>query len=158
MRPVSLKEGNRLVGLWHSHHKRVRIHKFCIGAFVDDAEVGVVIVGTPVAQALNNGTTFEVTRLCTNGSPNAASRLLGAAWKASKAMGVKRLVSYTRKDEAGTSYLAAGWRRTAKVKGREWTSGNKANRWLPGMYEPATEIVDRVRWEQAAEGHKTFEH
>lgn len=31
-----------------------------------------------------------------------------------------------------------------------WDGGNKADRWLPGLYVPTTEIVDRVRWEVSA--------
>lgn len=26
--------------------------------------------------------------------------------------------------------------------------GNRKTRWLPGLYLPSTEIVDRVRWER----------
>lgn len=156
VRPTSLAEANAVVARWHSHHRPVRGHKFSLVAEVQEhAEaptllVGVAIIGRPVAQALDNGRTYEVTRLCTNGHPNAASRLLGAAWRAAKAMGVLRMVSYTRSDEDGTSYKAAGWRRVAEVEGRPWCTGNKADRWLPGLYVPTTEVVDRVRWEVAA--------
>lgn len=150
LRPLSLAEANRLVSLWHSHHKPARGHKFSIGAFADAVPVGAVIVGRPAAPSLDNGITFEVTRLVTNGHKNAASRLLGAARKAAFAMGVKRLISYTRHDEHGTSYRAAGWVQTATTVGRGWNSGNKALRWLPGLYEPTTEVVDRVRWEATA--------
>lgn len=146
VRPVTLKEANRVIAAWHSHHCPVRGHKFSICAWTHEL-VGVIIVGRPVAQALDDGLTFEVTRLCTAGYPNAASRLLGAAWRASRAMGVRRLVSYTRADEAGTSYRAAGWREVAAVDGRPWTGGNKSERWLPGLYQATTEVVDRVRWE-----------
>lgn len=62
-------------------------------------------------------------------------------------MGIRRLVSYTRADEAGTCYRAAGWVATAVTGPREWTTGSQAGRWLPGLYVPSTEIVDRVRWE-----------
>lgn len=155
VRPMSLAEANAVVVRWHSHHRPVRGHKFSLAAIVPNEwhgvdVVGAVIVGRPVAQAMDDGRTYEVTRLCTNGHPNAASRLLGAAWRAAKAMGVLRMVSYTRGDEDGTSYKAAGWRRVAEVKGRGWVTGNKADRWLPGLYEPTTEVVDRVRWEVAA--------
>ena len=150
LRPVTRDEANRVVAAWHSHHKPVRSHRFAIGAYVEGECVGVVIVASPVARLLNDGTTFEVVRLCTNGHRNAASRLLGAAWRAAKAMGVKRMVSYTREDEPGTCYVAAGWSPVAKTKAEGWNHGNKAMRWLPGLYEPTTEIVRRVRWEVAA--------
>ena len=147
LRPMSLKQANGVVAKWHSHHKPVIGHKFSVGVFDQEECEGCVIVSRPVAQALDDGVTFEVTRLCTNGRKNAASMLLGSAWRASRAMGVRRLVSYTREDEHGTSYKAAGWLVAGKVKGRPWVTGNKVQRWLPGLYTPSTEIVDRVRWE-----------
>lgn len=150
LKPATLRDANALVARWHSHHKPVRGHLFSIGAYHKGECVGVVIVGRPVAAGLQDGTTYEITRLCTNGHRNAASKLIASAWRAARAMGVVRMVSYTRLDELGTCYRAAGWRPVSNVKGREWTSGNKRERWLPGLYQATTEIVDRVRWEVAA--------
>jgi hypothetical protein len=147
LRPMSVRAANELVRRWHSHHKPVQGARWCIGAYVDGDQVGAVIVGNPVAPALCDGKTLEVTRLVTNGEKNVATRLLGGAWRAAKAMGCKRLVSYTRQDESGHCYLAASWKPVARTKGRGWDSGNKQLRWLPGIYEPTTEIVDRTRWE-----------
>jgi len=76
-----------------------------------------------------------------------ASRLLGAIWGAAKSLGFTRAVSYTRIDEPGTSYKAAGWVATHRAKGRAWDEGNKPGRWLPGLFEPTTETIDRIRWE-----------
>ena len=158
VRPSTRDEANAVVLKWHSHHKPVRAHRFALAAEVFDESdcpelVGIVIVASPVARALNDGRTFEVVRLCTNGYKNAASFLLGAAWRTCKAMGVRRLVSYTREDEHGTCYRAAGWRVTKQVRGEKWNHGNKSQRWLPGVYEPATEVVNRVRWEQSLLGN-----
>ena len=147
LRPLTLKAAREWVAERHSHHTAPVGHLWSIGAYVDDALVGCVVVSRPVAPALQEQGCLEVTRLCTDGYPNAASRLLGAAWGAAKAMGCRRLVSYTRDDEGGTSYRAAGWLAVATTKGREWTSGNKEARWLPGMYQPSSEVRDRVRWE-----------
>jgi hypothetical protein len=149
LRPITLRAANQHVSKHHRHHKPVRGCVFCISVVHCGEICGVVIVGRPVAPGLQDGVTFEVTRLCLiDGAPkNAASRLLGAAWRASKAMGVRRLVSYLRADESGDSYRAAGWVRAAGVKGREWNTGNKRERWLPGLYIPTTEIIDRTRWE-----------
>ncbi len=148
--PITRDKANAFVTLNHRHHKAVRSHRFAVSVSVDGAMVGVVIVASPVAWPLDDGKTFEVVRLCVrSGCQNVSSRLLGASWRASKAMGVVRLVSYTRADESGSCYLAAGWRPVARVRGRDWTTGNKAQRWLPGLYVPSTETVDRVRWEIA---------
>jgi len=147
LKPFTLAEANDLVRKWHSHHKPVVGYKFAIGAIKHGNIVGGVIVGRPVASGYNDGFTFEVTRLITNGENNVASMLLGAAWRASKAMGVTRMVSYTRVDEKGTSYKAAGWKQTGIIKGKEWKFGNKDLRWLPNLYIPTTQIIDRIRWE-----------
>lgn len=48
---------------------------------------------------------------------------------------------------ASTGIRAAGWRPVARVDGRAHDTGNRRGRWLPGIVEPTTEIVDRVRWE-----------
>lgn len=152
LRPLSLAVANDAIRRWHRHHKPVRAHRFAIGACVAGELVGAVIVGNPVARQLaRDPLVAEVTRLVTNGEvPHVASRLLGAAWRAAHAMGVTRMVSYTREDEPGTCYRAAGWIPVAEVRGREWAGVNKPGRWLPGLYSPATEIVDRMRWERVA--------
>jgi len=149
--PITLEEAQRLVSLYHSHHKAPRRVKLAIGWEEASELVACVVFEAPKAEALaRERTTWEVSRLCIG--PKAprycASRLLGAASRAAEACGVERLVSYTRQDEAGTCYRAAGWHPAALVRGREHTSGNRALRWLPGLYEPTTEIVDRVRWER----------
>lgn len=147
LRPLGRDQANGFVRLHHRHHKPVQGYRFAVGAYLEGELVGAVIVGNPSAPALCNGRTFEVTRLCTVGDHNVASRLLGAAWRASKAMGVVRLVSYTRADETGHCYKASGWLPVKHVRGENWDHGNKRTRWLPGFYDPSTEIVDRVRWE-----------
>lgn len=152
--PIELKVANATVAMWHSHHKPVVGHKFSIGATVNDVLRGIVIVSRPVSPPLDDGFTREVTRLCCIGvdadpdSKNVASKLLGAATSACEATGVRWVISYTRKDEDGACYKAAGWVALHETKGRPWTSGNKSTRWLPGFYEPSTEIVDRIRWER----------
>lgn len=154
--PLELAGAQRMVTEHHRHHQKPRGHLFSIGAEHFDGPsagelAGAVIVGRPVAQALQDGFTWEVTRLACRGGEidkNVASKLLGAAATAAFARGIRLLVSYTRKDEDGTCYKAAGWVPVADVKGRGWDSGNKDQRWLPGLYEPTTEIVDRIRWEK----------
>jgi hypothetical protein len=159
IRPISLGDANRVVSEWHSHHDPVVGHKFSVSAYVDDRLEGVVIVSRPVAPALQqDGRTLEVTRLCCRGredggAKDVASALLARSWDATCAQGYRLLISYTRKDEKGSCYKAAGWAPVHETKGREWTSGNKAGRWLPGFYEPSTEIVDRVRWERRPVEH-----
>ena len=149
VKPLSLKEANRHVKRFHSHHRPVVGHKFSLGAFDDAALVGVIIVGRPVSFHLAaSGLIWEVTRLCTTGHKNAASFLLGRSWRAASAMGIERLVSYTRVDEAGTCYKAAGWVQAAKTNAKAWVKDARRQPWLPGTFEPTTEVIDRIRWER----------
>lgn len=145
LRPIGLKQANAFVARWHNHHDPVVQCRWSMGAFVEGLLVAVAIIEDPKAAALRGA--LEVSRLATDRAPHAASKLLGRVTRDSLDTGWRRLISYTRADEEGRCYRAAGWWPTAEVDGRAWITGNKATRWLPGMYEPSTEIVDRVRWE-----------
>lgn len=147
--PCGRAEAQRFVQDHHSHHRAHVGELFAQRLVVDDRTVAVVVVGRPVAQSLQKAGAWEVTRLTVGpDAPHcAASKLLAAAWQVARVYGCRRLVSYTRSDEAGTCYRAAGWVATATVKGQPHTHGNRSLRWLPGFYEASTEIVDRVRWE-----------
>lgn len=92
--PMTLKEANAYVEQHHRHHGPVVGHKFSIGLSDGEKIVGVAIVGRPVARHLDDGWTLEVNRLCTDGTRNACSMLYSAAWRAARAMGYKRLVTY----------------------------------------------------------------
>lgn len=116
--PVTFKAASAYVAEYHRHNKPPVGMKFCIGA-ADDAElVGVAIIGRPVARHFDDGLTLEVTRTCTDGTPNVNSLLYGAAWRAAKALGYVRLVTYTQADESGASLRAAGWRVIAERTAR----------------------------------------
>jgi len=89
---------------------------FAISVADDDAVVGVAIVGRPVSRILDDGLTAEVTRLCAlEGSKNACSMLYAACWRAARAMGYCRLVTYTLQSEQGASLRAAGYRLIGKA-------------------------------------------
>jgi hypothetical protein len=80
-----------------------------VGLAVDDELVAVAMAGRPVARLLDDGRTLEVLRVCTLGHDNACSRLYGALARAAKALGWKRLITYTLASEPGTSLRAAGF-------------------------------------------------
>ena len=81
--------------------------------------VGVCIVSRPVARTYQDGLTLEVSRTATDGTKNANSMLYGAAWRATKALGYGRLITYTQADESGASLRAAGWRVIAERSARK---------------------------------------
>lgn len=109
--PLKFRDACAFVEAWHRHNAPPRGMVFCLGAADDtDTLVAVAIAGRPVARHLDDGLTLEVTRTATDGTANANSLLYGAAWRAAKALGYHRLVTYTQAEESGTSLRAAGWR------------------------------------------------
>lgn len=118
--PVTLSEANAFVSAHHRHHRPVVGHKFSIGISDGKEVIGVVIVGRPVSRHLDNGWTLEVNRCCTNGSKNGCSALYGAAWRAAKALGYKRLITYTLPAEGGASLRGAGWALVGETGGGNW--------------------------------------
>lgn len=118
--PITLSEANAYVAERHRHHKPVPGAKFCV-AVSDGGQVrGVAIVGRPVARRSDDGWTLEVNRCCTDGTRNACSMLYGASWRAAKALGYSRLITYTLPDESGASLRGAGWRCIGKRGGGNW--------------------------------------
>lgn len=106
--PISLAEANQYVSEHHRHHKPVVGHKFSVGCTDGENIVGVAIVGRPVARYLDDGWTLEVNRLCTDGTRNACSMLYAAAWRAVRAMGYRKLITYILDTEPGTSLHCRG--------------------------------------------------
>ena len=111
---MSLQKAFDFIARHHRHHRPPRGAKFAAGATLVGELVGVATVGRPVSRQLDDGFTAEVTRLTSDGTRNACSFLLGAAWRASKAVGYRRLVTYTLTEEQGASLR----RFTARAKGR----------------------------------------
>jgi hypothetical protein len=71
--------------------------------------------------------------------------LYAAAWRASKALGFRRLVTYTQQGESGASLRAAGW--TVIAKRPPHPGWNRPSR----PREPrGTENVQRYLWETCA--------
>ena len=123
--PISFKQACDFVAEYHRHHKPPIGHKFSIGVAKDGEIVGVAIIGRPVARHRDNGITLEVTRLCTDGTKNACSKLYAAAWRAARAMGYSRLGTYILGSEKGTSLVAAGWKLVGKTQGGSWSCGSR---------------------------------
>lgn len=120
IQPITFREANSFIEQHHRHHKPQWGCKFCIAVNDGEKVVGVIVVGRPVSRHLDNGWTAEVTRCCTDGTPHAPSKLYAAAWRAARAMGYKRLITYTLKTEPGTSLIASGWRLVGLAGGGTW--------------------------------------
>lgn len=140
--PVAFADACAFVQMWHRHHNAPQGCKFCIGVAEGEVLCGVAIVGRPVARLLQDGMTLEVTRTATDGTANANSMLYGAAWRAAKALGYRRLVTYTQAGEAGGSLRGAGWRVVAERPPRPGWDTPSRPRELRG-----TEGIARTLWE-----------
>lgn len=103
---------------------------------------GVAVAGRPVARLLQDGFTAEVTRLCTDGAPNACSMLYRALWRAVRALGYRRLVTYTLPEEGGASLRAAGFALIGEAGGGTWHR--------PANGRPRVDLhptQEKLRWE-----------
>jgi hypothetical protein len=121
IQPIDFAEAKEFVTQHHRHHKPPVGHKFSVAANDGARVVGVVIVGRPVARGLDDDYTLEVSRLATDGTRNACSMLYRAAWRAAKALGYRRLVTYTLPEEGGASLRAAGFRLIGQAGGGSWS-------------------------------------
>jgi hypothetical protein len=125
--PVTFADACGFVAMHHRHHRPPVGHKFSIGvADGDDRLVGVATVGRPVARSYDDGLTLEVNRSATDGTGNVNSMLYGAAWRAAKALGYRKLITYTQAGESGASLRAAGYRVVAELPARNgWTTPSR---------------------------------
>lgn len=145
--PMTLREANAFVEQHHRHNNPTRGGKFAIGASDGTELWGVAIVGRPIARLLDDGFTAEVTRTCTRpGAPKGCNSLLyGAAWRACRAMGYRKLVTYTLTTESGASLRGAGWKIVAECKPQDWNRSGRPRDWQP-IYGQ-----QKLRWEVEAD-------
>ena len=143
--PITLKQSKDFVAQHHRHNKPHTGHKLSIGLADSSGNlIGVISVGRPVARALDDGFTAEVSRSCTLGHKNANSMLYGAAWRACKAMGYLRCITYTQKNESGSSLRASGWIIDKNLPPRKsWAESSKSSN---VKRDSRFGGVERVRW------------
>lgn len=123
--PMNLDEANAFVAAHHRHHKPVVGYKFAMGVAEGETVRGVAIVGRPVARRLDDGWTLEVNRVCTDGVRNGCSMLYAASWRAAKALGYRRLITYTMPEEGGASLRGAGWKLLGMRGGGNWNAPSR---------------------------------
>lgn len=153
--PVTLREARSYVEQYHRHHRMPQGGLFAIGATDGESIRGVAIVGKPVARMLSDGWTAEVVRPCTDGTRNACSMLYSACWRAARAMGYRRLITYTLPEEGGASLLASNWRCIGEAGGGSWSRKDRPRvdthptqsklRWQVDRCDPCTPRHGRDR-------------
>jgi hypothetical protein len=146
---VTFRAACSFVAELHRHNKPPRGHKFSVGLFDGERMVGVAMAGRPVARAFDDGLTVEVNRTCTDGTRNANSMLYGAVWRAAKAMGYRRCITYTQADESGASLKAAGFVKVKDLPARaSWAESSVK---LKGIRDAVGNGgVPRILWELRA--------
>lgn len=146
--PVTFKVACAFVAALHRHNKPPRGHKFSIAVRGEGGIVGVAMCGGPVARHFDDGLTLEVNRTCTDGTRNANSMLYGAAWRAAKAMGYLRCVTYIQAAETGASLRAAGWVKVKSLPARgSWAASTKDSTLLAMRDPVGNGGMDRELWE-----------
>lgn len=138
--PCSVTRAKAVVDSWHRHHGSSTSALYAAAVATEDGTVrGVALIGRPVARLLDDGWTLEVTRVATDGTPNACSALYGIARRLAVALGYVKLITYTRADEPGSSPRGAGFTDEGAIRARSWD--------MPGRPRTdKTEIVQRRRW------------
>lgn len=131
IRPITLREAQAFVNQHHRHHKASVGHKFSIGVFVGERMAGCAICGRPVSRVLDDRYTCEVTRLCTDGTKNACSMLYGACARIAKAMGYKKIITYTLLSETGASLKASGFSCEGIAGAGIWTGERHRDNGVP---------------------------
>lgn len=137
--PCDFYTASLFVKSLHRHNKPPVGHKFSIACYDGDRLCGVCMVGRPVGRYLDDGFTLEVNRCCTDGTRNACSMLYGAAQRAAKALGYRRIVTYTLESENGSSLRASNWICDGQAGNTHW-SGQR--------YEQCELVLGemKVRW------------
>lgn len=142
--PCTIDQANAFVRRMHRHHGSIPVARLAF-AVVDESSLvrGVAIVGRPCNTHLDDEWTLEVRRVCTDGCPNACSALYAAAWKAVRAIGYRRLVTYTLPEEGGASLRAVGWKEVKGCGGKRWNHKGRTRQENPLF------LVKKSRWEIA---------
>lgn len=96
IRPTHLKPAREFVGKYHRHNIPPVGGKFAISCFEGERLCGVAICGRPTARKLDDGTTLEIYRNCTDGTRNACTKLYGACVRIARDMGDTRRSLPTR--------------------------------------------------------------
>lgn len=142
--PCTIQDAKIFVDEHHRHHRAPLSGLFAVAVMSDElAIVGCAIVGRPTARGNQDGFTAEVTRLVTDGTKNAPSMLYRACWRAARAIGYRRLVTYTLASEPGTSLRAAGFVVVGQVRARSWHTPSRPR-------VDHTPLQQKIAWELRA--------
>jgi len=150
IRPIGTTEARTFINEHHRHNEAPPPPnvQFAVGLWAEEALVGVVTAGRPVARALCDGFTLEVNRTCVQGEvDNANSRLYGAMCRAAKALGYRKVVTYTLHSESGASLKASGFERVADIGSRSWADESLTrHRYDTNLFGERNNAANEPKW------------
>lgn len=150
IRPISIKDADAFVSKNHRHNKAAANGKFAIGCYIVLGvtsgiwyyQIGVGIGGRPRSRHLDNGLTFEIYRVCTNGHRNATSLIYSKMKKIAQLMGYLKIITYSLQDESGSSLKAIGAIIEKRVEhNKQWNDSGGIKR----NFQEVT-IQPKLRW------------
>ncbi len=109
IKPIHLKQANEFIKQHHRHNLPTVGGKFAVACYDNERLCGVAVCGRPTARKLDNGTTLEIYRNCTDGTRNACSKLYGACVRIGAAMGYTKIITYILESENGASVKASNF-------------------------------------------------
>lgn len=149
--PCGITEAREFVRQVHRHNAPPVGGLFAVAVEQGRTIVGVAVAGRPVARPLDDGWTYEVTRVGTDGARNGCSMLYGAVRRAAKALGYLRGVTYTLVEEGGASLRAAGWREDGRLPGRSWSAPSRPRDDKHTLGARVRWVVTEVGWDERGE-------
>ncbi|MEO3810725.1 XF1762 family protein [Sphaerisporangium sp. B11E5] len=97
MVPIKLHTARAFIAWTRHAPPPQREATFAIGVnAADGVLIGVAIAGRPMTPELDDGHSIELIQLATDGTPDAAPALVGAAWRITLVLGYRRLIAPTR--------------------------------------------------------------
>lgn len=146
--PIVFREACAYVRNVHRHHDAPRGQKWAISAYCEKNKLrGVLIASRPVSRVLQalKEPWIEFTRVATDGTPNACSKLYGAGARIAREMGYAWAVTYTLVTEPGTSLIASGWKQDGEVADRSWSTKSRPR--------STPQLGAKKRWTKYLGGH-----
>ena len=145
--PLTREAANAYIALYHRHSEPVVSDMFRVA--LEDSAGGVAAIGVaglPKARMLQDGHTFEITRVTSRGAFNACTRIYAALCDAGRALGWWRAFTYTLESEPGTSPKAAGFERDGLTEESDWRE--RGRRREPRLFEEPrmTPVGRKIRW------------
>ena len=115
IKSISQADAKAFIRKHHRHNRPPAGWRYGAGIWNGDIQIGVIMVGRPVARRIDHHSTLEVNRLCIDPnidselSMNACSQLYAWATREGKKRGFQKIITYTLTTEKGASLKASGW-------------------------------------------------